>query len=206
MIGNVVLVGKPAVCVILLLCFASRESLGQSSDVEKAETQPLVIQSVPNAELKKFLTNERPVRRSVFDEFLRAHDIKQGEAEGGPLSIQIRKATYEARLSPDGILEGVARIEIVNRDSQPVLLPTPDCQLSVRSQKWKDRDDPVIWGLGPDQRLLLEIPKSGELEFAWSARALGNGSQRLDFDLGLLRAASTESDAQWKIASRSQCR
>ena len=165
---------------------------GQETFIKPEVKRPLVIQTVPQAELKQHLSNERPLKRTIFDDFLRARSENRVDDLTAPSSIQIREAIYEARLSPDGLLEGSARVEIVNQDSESKLLPTSLLSLIVSSPKWKDRDDPVIWGMAPDRRVFLQVPKSGILEFNWSARPSLKGSHRIEFDLGLFRATRAE--------------
>lgn len=174
------------------LAKGQEEAAPKPSDGAPQAESPLVIQSVPASELPKFLTNERPLRRSVLEEFLKTRAAMSPQGEASPPTVFASRAFYDARFSSDGLLTGKARVEIVSRSAEPVLLATPDLSLSIHSVRWKDRDEPALWGLGPDGVQVLVVPQSGELEFDWSLRGMPAGPHRFTYALGLLRAAKSE--------------
>lgn len=170
-------------------------TLGQeisTAAADKALEKPIVIQSIPAGELARFLTNERPVRRSVFEQFLKSRQSIPHTDRDFPSDLQIPRAFYEAHFSPEGALEGTARIEFASRSPLRAVCPMPDLRLSLSKIRWKDRDDPVIWGVAPDQRVVLVVPQSGVLEFDWSCQAELVGRDAFNFRMGLVRAGQAE--------------
>lgn len=160
------------------------------SDQEKKSS--IVIQSAPIAEIPRLLTNERPVKRELFEEFLKTRRFIRNDDQAVPSTVMITSSHYDARFASDGHLQGTGRIAFQSTAGQPIAVPTPLFSLAVSELKWKDRDDPVLWGLAPDQRLVVIVPSSGELQFDWSSTAAKSSRGRFEFDLGLIEALNTE--------------
>jgi hypothetical protein len=179
--------------VVLLFLSLPANAFAQSNTAgEKPTPPPLVIQSVPVTELPKFLSQERPVRRSAFEDFIRSNSQGANVDSVNPELAMVSQATYEARFNSDGKLEGSARVSFLNRAQQPILFPTPNFGVAIHAPRWKDRNDAVQWGLAPDGRMMLLLPESGELQFEWSAEAAFFSERTFQFEIAFFQAVQAK--------------
>ncbi len=98
-------------------------------------------------------------------------------------SAAIDSAEYHARLEDDGRLHGSGQWSITAPGGKPVFLPLPRLSLIIRNPRWKDAaDQPArlgAWGAtgGEPARFGLSAPRTGVLEFDWSAQPQSRNGQ-----------------------------
>lgn len=93
---------------------------------------------------------------------------------GGPAPDRpvITRARYQARLDGDVLVDGQARLDIVQRGNDEAVMLLEPCSLAVGMPCWNaDPAQPAIVGRWPSGRFGVLVRQSGTLHFRWSLRA-----------------------------------
>jgi hypothetical protein len=135
-----------------------------------------------------------PVESSDFEAWVAA-------ANEPPSMASIADARYEARLVNDQLVDCRGRWQVQLRGDQPARLPIGAASITIRDPRWLGEPTPpsssarLGWWPGADGKGLghvLEVPRTGALEFGWDAPATAIAAGELEYMLKFPVAAKTQ--------------
>ncbi len=141
---------------------------------------------VPETQLAEWPIGGRrylPLEASRFERLVTAaHQVASGvPADNQPLLL---KATYQARLTDNDLLEGTADLQIAQRSGAAAILPLEPCSLALAQPRWVPPDgDPAVLGQFAGHPFGLLVDRSGVLNVDWSLRGNRNAEGDLVFPL-----------------------
>src|SRR5207253_11383059 len=101
---------------------------------------------VPEDALDQQIRGLLPLKRDELERRLVLANLA-ADAAANHEAARIDEATYQARLTPEGLLEGSARLIVKTPAASAALLSLEPCQLAIRSAIWSDGDgEPAVLG------------------------------------------------------------
>ena len=181
--------------LVFAVCYGSLPGSSTEAAEESAEaSQPLEYRRIfaPADQIDRLLGRERylPIEAAEF-----ARLISQASEDTYPAPSTFRpyleRASYEARLVGDQLVDGKAKLTIVHRAGHSSLLPLAPCSLAISRPFWQhDPSAPAVLGLSDSVRIGVVVEpflqgQSDTLQFGWSLRGVRESSDVLTFDLQL---------------------
>jgi hypothetical protein len=178
--------------IVLWLCALVGAQNTDPPSIQRTRLRP---DQVPEAlgKVEEGVLQRMPIDK--FDELVRSASEKQRP----PVLLETR---YRAQVQIDPgnelSLVGTGEWKIRRRQLEDAILPVAGMQIAVKSAKWEDGSDAMLYVPNPGGALALYIPdeKKQLLKLGWSSRGLAEPGGEAKFDLRLPSAAIATLDLE----------
>ncbi|MEO2023844.1 MAG: hypothetical protein ABGX05_18620, partial [Pirellulaceae bacterium] len=160
------------VSLVAIGIFSSLPSQAQQSTGPKKDREPLYFRRVyvPVGDLDGLIKGTMPLKRNSFVEMVEAINRSARDTLKSS-EVRIVSATYSGRLVDEGLVGGMALLEIEKKSGDPAMLPLFPGALAWGRPQWDgDPERTAVVGMDATGRGFVYVEKPGRLRIPWSLK------------------------------------
>lgn|GEM_PF-1542481 len=172
---------------------SSVPGLAQQPAGPKKDREPLYFRRVyvPVGDLDDLIKGTMPLKRDSFVEMVEAINRSARDTLKSS-EVRIVSSIYSGRLAEEGLVDGMALLEIEKKNGAPSMLPLFPGALAWGRPLWDgDPERPAVVGMDATGREFVYVEKTGRLRIPWSLKGTSVVGEQKIFDFRIPVSAAS---------------
>ena len=181
------------VSLVAIGIVSSVSGLAQELPGPKKDREPLYFRRVyvPVGDLDDLIKGTMPLKRDSFVEMVEAINRSARDTLKSS-EVRIVSSTYSGRLVDEGLVDGIALLDIEKKTGAPAMLPLFPGALAWGRPAWDgDPERPAVVGMDATGRGFVYVEKTGRLRIPWSLKGTSVVGQQKIFDFRIPASAAS---------------